>query len=187
MPAPRTRLLAVLAVAAATALVGCAPADASPPPASATPTVEPVFASDEEALAAAIAAYEAYLALSQVIEEEGGHAPDRIRDVVTPTYADELILEFEELASRSISIVGSSRIASAHIAQWSVGAEDVVVDAYMCVDGSDTRILDSAGDDITPASRETRVPLLVHFIGPAVQDRGLLVDSSELWRGDDFC
>ena len=58
-------------------LAGCAPdvpAIQVPP----TPTVTPLFASDEEALAAAEEAYAAYLAMSDEITSDGGERPERI-------------------------------------------------------------------------------------------------------------
>ena len=51
-----------------------------PPP---TPSVEPLFASDEEALAAAEEAYAAYLAMSDEIAGDGGADPERIAPFVT--------------------------------------------------------------------------------------------------------
>ncbi len=68
MRAPTSIALVALAVLL---LSGCLP-----PQTTVTPTPEataaPVFASDEEALAAATAAYAAYLAMSDQIFAEGG-------------------------------------------------------------------------------------------------------------------
>ena len=57
-------------------LSGCLPQQptATPPPEA---TAAPIFASDEEALAAATAAYAAYLAMSDQILKDGGKDPDR--------------------------------------------------------------------------------------------------------------
>ena len=68
---------------AAFMLSGCASTPV-PTPTSATPTVAPVFATEEEALAAATEAYAAYQELIDRIFSEGGKAPSRIAAVVTP-------------------------------------------------------------------------------------------------------
>ena len=71
-----------LALASALVLTGCT----APPPhtvAVSSPTATPVFASDEEALAAAVEAYEKYLAVSDQIAQEGGAGADSFADVVT--------------------------------------------------------------------------------------------------------
>ncbi len=68
------------------ALTGCVDGDRLPtlPP---TPTSTPIFASEEEALAAAEEAYAAYLEMSNLISSEGGVEPERIAPFVT---ADQL-------------------------------------------------------------------------------------------------
>src|SRR5215207_3793459 len=69
-------------------LVGCmgAPSPAPSPEPTETAAV-PIFASDEEALAAAVDAYERYRAISAEISEAGGHDSNRIDPVVSPEYA----------------------------------------------------------------------------------------------------
>ena len=70
----RTARLLPLAVLGAALLAGCLPTDppVTPPP---TSDLEPVFASDEEALAAAEEAYGAYLAAADEILSSGGADP----------------------------------------------------------------------------------------------------------------
>ena len=72
------------------ALVGCAPEDSPVPPP--TPDVKPLFASDEEALAAAEEAYAAYLAMSDEISHDGGVNPERIAPFVT---SERLVTELD--------------------------------------------------------------------------------------------
>ena len=59
------------------ALAACSTGGTPLPPAP-SPSVTPVFASDEEALAAAKDAYTAYLKVSDQILVDGGANPDRI-------------------------------------------------------------------------------------------------------------
>ena len=183
MPAPRTRLLAVLAVVAATALAGCAPADATPP--TPTPTLEPVFASDEEALAAAIAAYEAYAEMSQIIGEDGGDDPERIRPFVGEAFAATAIEEFEQLEANSLRLVGAVHVQGGTLAEWGQAGE-VFVTAYLCTDVSATRVLNASDVDVTPSDRADHLTLVVEFTGTD-DERQLIVESSDLWSGPSTC
>ncbi len=69
----RTTKLAAVVIACAL-ISGCLPTPTNVIP-TAVPTGTPVFASEEEALAAAIEAYEAYLAVSDAILPDGGRGP----------------------------------------------------------------------------------------------------------------
>src|SRR5690606_24012229 len=82
--------LAAATVTVAVLLSGCVQQgpEVTPPP---EPSTTPIFASDEEALAAATEAYEAYLAMSDLIAQEGGVNPERIESVaVRKALADAL-------------------------------------------------------------------------------------------------
>ena len=108
--APR-RIGAALAAIGALALVltGCV---GSPTPTqSPTPTeAAPIFASDEEALAAAIEAYDRYRTTSAEIAGAGGSDPERIDPVVSASYAPSLHDEFAQLADAGLRLIGSSSI-----------------------------------------------------------------------------
>ncbi len=80
---PSRRLGAALAAAGALALVLTGCVGGATPTSSPTPTeAAPIFASDEEALAAAVSAYELYLMASAEDHKDGGRAsPERIEPV----------------------------------------------------------------------------------------------------------
>ncbi|MCU1637074.1 MAG: hypothetical protein JWQ68_2313, partial [Cryobacterium sp.] len=59
-----------------------------------TSSEPPVFATDEDALAAATEAYAAYLSMSDRILMDGGAQPERIREVATKPLADLEIAGF---------------------------------------------------------------------------------------------
>ena len=105
---------AALAVIAVGALVWTLTACSSPAPAaSPTPTLsasaEPIFASDEEALAAAVAAYERYRSVSSEIASDGGAQPERISAVVSEQLADRYMEEFDALREGGLRTEGESR------------------------------------------------------------------------------
>ena len=83
-------LVGAVTIAGMLLLAGCGGGDPIPtlPP---TPSATPIFASEEEALAAAEDAYAAYRGMSDQISAEGGANPERIAPFVTESrLADEL-------------------------------------------------------------------------------------------------
>ena len=176
---------AVAATGLALVLVGCAGAAAPTPTPSSGDTPAPIFASDEEALAAAEEAYEEFERVSQTIASESGSSPERIGTVATSRYTPELIEEFETYAELNIHTVGESVLDSFELVEQSSsdGASAVVI--YVCRDVSHVRIIDDAGNDVTPADRDERAPLIATLVSE--EPNHLLVDQVELWSGKDFC
>ena len=174
-----------LALAAILLLPGCT-GDAPvvlPSPESST---APVFATDEEALAAAEAAYGEYLAASNAITRPDGKDPESIVQYVDAEYAPELVQGFRELRESGRFLVGTPTVDTVELQQY---ADDLSTPAsivvYLCLDVSQTRVIDADGEDVTP-ERPDRVALEVGF---ASEERSttLLLASSESWTGADFC
>jgi hypothetical protein len=136
-PARATRAAAVLI--ALSLLISCAP-DPQPTP---TPTPTPLFASDDEAFAAAEATYRAYNdALNQVDPTD----PDTFEAVYTHTTG-----QFEEVDRKNLSamhteqltIVGSNVVVGFRPLEASPLRDKVA--ARVCIDVSDVGILDTSG------------------------------------------
>jgi hypothetical protein len=194
MPKPRhgrsvTRIGAAVAVAGvmALALSGCVGAPAPTPTPTVSPSAEPIFASDEEALAAAEAAYAAYLRKADEIGSRGGTNPDDIRDVVAPAYASELIASFDRLGERGLHTVGATSFDGARLADYSLDSPSAEVTIYVCLDVSGVRVVGGDGADVTPIDRILRAPLQAHFVSSSDSPMTLLPSGSEAWTGDDFC
>ncbi|GGI45967.1 hypothetical protein BCL57_001472 [Agromyces flavus] len=186
---PRTpRRLAALLLAGATlaSLAACAPAE--PEPTSSLPVEsaadEPIFASDEEALAAAVAAYEAYLDVEQSITGSDQSELDSIREVTTAQYAEELVEQYSSIRESSLRMVGRGKIDAARLAEQRTDGDATHVSIYACSDISGVRIVDSSGSDVTPERKE-RVPVQISFEQQGASP--LLVAGSSTWSGDDFC
>ncbi|HEX6955909.1 MAG TPA: hypothetical protein VF156_13625, partial [Agromyces sp.] len=168
--APARAALASLACALLLGTVACSSPEGDEPPASserpaASASETPIFASDEEALAAAVEAYKAYSDMSALISAEGGVDPDRIRPFVSDAIAPTYIEEFESIAKAKIRSRGEARIYGARLAERS-GNE---ISAYLCRDYSNVRILDAKGTDITSPSRPSVSASLARF-APAEDD-----------------
>jgi hypothetical protein len=178
-----------LATAAALTLTGCVPTPAEPavtPSASASSSA-PVFASDEEALAAATTAYGEYLAISDRILNEGGSESERISEYVSADYLEQAVRGLSDFETRGIRLVGSSSYDTASLQSHVENDGLTTVSIYVCLDVSATRILDPSQADVTPPDRNTRAPLEVEFQIPRATPARLLLAKSALWAGEDFC
>ena len=166
-------------------LVACVPDDAPIRP-DPSPTAQPIFASDEEALAAAEEAYAAYVELSDQILADGGADPERISAYVSESIRQEVLDGFALYSDNSWHTSGQSTFDNVQLQQHvSDGPDTASVVFYVCADVSLVRILDASGADVTPASRPDRVPLEVEIEFTSVENA--LVGKSDLWSGDDFC
>lgn len=172
-------LAAATVMGAATACVGPTPIPTLPP----QPTATPVFASEEEALAAAEASYTAYINASDEIGHEGWQDTSRFASVATGAALDDELSTAAELASNGWRLVGVSDFDTVTLQQYSQVGEEATVVVYLCLDVSGTDVLDPEGNSMVAADRPDRLPLEVEFVGTD----GLLVSRSELWSGETFC
>lgn len=147
IPVPTRRnstpvLIASALVALALGLAGCTAGDSNTEPSdtpSAAPSATPLapgadapgseafelpFASDDAARDAAAAHYEAYLATSAAILQDGGTNPERLQPLVTDDiYANEL-LGFERAQSEGFRLDGAPELLEATLVERVTDAED---------------------------------------------------------------
>lgn len=183
---PRRIVALLLAGAAVAALAACAPAAPAAtdaPPDSPEATRAPIFASDEEALAAAVAAYERHLAVTARILA-GDIDVEQIRDATAPGYGDERVRELKSFIESGLRASGSTTVDTPSLIERNDTGGQAVISIYACQDVSATRLLNSAGQDVTPADRDERVPLVLEFRGSSA---AILVSGNQLWSGDNFC
>lgn len=181
-PALLTGLLVALT------LVACVP-DNEPVRPDPSPTASPIFASDEEALAAAEAAYGAYLAVSDQILAEAGADSDRLLSVATSDLYADAIAGFESFASKEWRSVGTTSFDSAELQNFDPHATpgDPMVVFYVCVDLSGIDVLDSTGTSVVSPNRIDRSPYQVAVTTVDADDAGLIVAGDEPWGGENFC
>lgn len=158
-------------------LTGCAQPDVEP---TTSPSVSdaPLFASEEEALAAATVAYAEYLRVSDAVGAAGGENVADLLPLVTDAYFDEQVSAFRALADGDKRTAGRSAFRDPQLQSF----EGARVAVYFCLDVSAVRVIDSGGVDVTPAGRTNLLSLVVEFDGPK-----LLIASSEAWSGDSVC
>lgn len=190
MPRPRVAL-ASIACAIVLGVTACSPTDADGPEGSAAPpsaaaTDEPIFASDEEALAAAVEAYEAYSDMSEVIAREGGADPTRIEAVVGTEMASEHVREFEALRDAGLRIEGENRSFNARLAEYSEDSGRAMISVYFCRDVSGTRVINEANIDVTP-QRSSISAVAAHFESKTAGSESLILKDVDVWDDESFC
>ncbi|MEO8528327.1 MAG: hypothetical protein ABI435_04555 [Pseudolysinimonas sp.] len=150
-----------------------------------TPSATPIFASEEDALAAAEDAYAAYFDVSTTISHEGGVNPERIAPYVTEGQLQNEIEGFGFFFDRGYHTEGVTSFDSMKIQQVQQSPDPTLVVVYVCLDVSTSSVVDAEGVDVTPAGRAPRVPLEVSF--ETSVDGRLLISESTQWSGTDFC
>jgi hypothetical protein len=183
---------AVLFLAVGT-LSGCmaAPApdtsDTQAPAAETTPAPTekpPVFASNDEALAAATAFYLSYQEIANTISRDGGADPHRIAAFVTEDMLPGEIATFERLTARGVHLVGDIDFDSMSV--QSADLKSGSINLYMCLDVSNGEVVGADGISVAPPDRPLRYPLVVALVQNG-ENSQLLLEKSEVWSGSDFC
>ena len=180
---PRVSVLA-LAALAVVALSGCFAAAPVEPPAP-TASAAPVFASEEEALAAATEAYAAYLAVSDQVGNDGGSGVDRLATLLSAEYFDEQKGSYLELQSDGLRTSGSTTFEPPILQSVERTDREAVISVYVCVDVTNVRVIDQSDIDVTSSERPNRYPLVVEFEGADADELRMI--SSSPWTGESFC
>jgi hypothetical protein len=177
------RTLAVT-VAGILLLAGCGGGDPIPtlPP---TPSSTPIFASEEDALAAAEAAYAAYLEMSNLIGSEGGVDPERIAPLVTAERLEVELRGFETLRQSGLRLVGYTTFDVVDVQRVEQVGDEIEVVFYVCWDASLSRVTNDAGEDVTPPDRVERLVLEVVMVNNGGQP-ALVLSSDDAWP-DSSC
>jgi Na+-transporting methylmalonyl-CoA/oxaloacetate decarboxylase gamma subunit len=184
---PRVSVL-VLAALAVFALSGCFAAAPVEPPAS-SPSAAPVFASEEEALAAATEAYAAYLAVSDAVLGEGGAGPERVDEVARGSARDDALSSFESFAAKKFRSTGNTSFDRLILQGYSPGdtSPSEIVTAYVCVDISAVDVLDDTGASVVAPARPDFQAYEVAFGTKQENAAALIVSRAEAWAGSGVC
>jgi len=173
----RTARLPLPLLLLALALVGCTPSDPMPTPPP-TPSEAPVFASDEEALAAAEEAYGAFLSATDAVIRDGGSQPERVQKYLSPELYERELAGYEQLVQNGWHGVGSTTFKL--VLQYFRGGSVVT---YACDDVSQTDVLDSNGQSVVLEGRSERVAYEVEFDA----DNDLVIVRKDVWSGGGVC
>lgn len=171
-------MLALVLLAAECA--GCSGLKLRPAP----PTqVQPVFASDDEAVAAAVATYERYLVLNAEIDADGGADAERVLEVATKSYGLDLVAEYRSMRRSGANVTGAARLVASRLVE--IDRDRTRLKVAMCVDLNDMQISNAAGEDVTPQRDDERTSFEVEF--RSANSARVLLDGSVLGSGDHLC
>ena len=176
------RLVGAVAVLGMLTLSGCGGSDPLPtlPP---TPSSTPVFASEEEALAAAEEAYSAYQAAVDL-------ALQTLDDSGLSAVAIGRALEAAQASVANVKAeggrqVGDTKLISVFPTDLSglvTGSGDEVGQIYGCLDLTEVGILNSDGSVSQSGIAGFPTIVTVQF-----SDGQLLVEEEDVWDGENFC
>jgi hypothetical protein len=173
------RFPALIAVPAiALALAGCSAQEPATQPITST-EVKPLFSSDEEALAAAEAAYANYLQVSDQIARDGGANPERLKGLVSSKMYESEISTLESFSQNEIVMTGQTIVDSVHLQV----VKPTTVSIYLCLDTSSAELSNPKGT--IEKTSPSRWPLLVQLGDDG--SGNLVLEESQTWSGTNFC
>ncbi|MCX7521974.1 hypothetical protein OSC27_06735 [Microbacterium sp. STN6] len=189
LPAAPARIAAVALLSiTAFLLSGCASAPSPVKTHSSKPAATPVFATNDEALAAATKAYAEYQSIGQKIAQNGGEGATQIVSVVTPTKAKAELQEFKELRERGYRQVGESRYTKIQLQEDQITDVGGALSIYVCVDSSATDFVDAAGTSVLPSDRSPLATVVAQFKSASAEHpKQLVVSRIEPWSGKSIC
>jgi len=176
--------LAVVLGVVALALAGCTPGP-GPLPIPPSPTATPVFASDEEALEAAVGLFGEYLAFADTTSPQEQLEGGRLEGFLASEALDESRESLQEWVDNGWSSSGHSSIDSPQLQSYRESQGVAAVTFYLCEDLSAVDVVDGTGVSVVTPGRRDRLPLEVEVSGQSSQN--LRITRSDLWAGDDFC
>ena len=164
----------------AVALVACSTQATPKPESTQAASEKPLFATDEEALAAAQAAYANYLEVSDQIARDGGANPERLKGLISNELYYSQLETYSTAASNGLKAVGNSTFNRFELQKRNSNT----LTNYVCLDVSNIRVVDGTNSDRTPEDRPNILPLELTWS----EESGVLVlQTSDVWSGTNFC
>ncbi|TFD52221.1 hypothetical protein E3T55_06315 [Cryobacterium frigoriphilum] len=148
-----------------------------------------MFASNEEALAAATEAYAAYEEIFTIVAAEGGINPERMKPVTSGIYEKGLLQEMEDIRAKGLRAIGEATfdgVRLQRVDEMAPGGVGVVV-VYLCSDVSQVDVLDANSVSQVAPARNPRTALEVGFNWEPGADGVITVGSRTVWNGGGVC
>ena len=177
------RPLALVVPVLVLALVGCSSPTVIPP--AAPPSDEaPLFATDEEALAAATAAYEEFLAaLDSKLQDPPAEDID-LGDFASSQALDEATESVDRFVTQGLRITDARAVIATELQMFSELSAGVEVVIYACESVEGVDLLNTDGESLVEEGRPdlSGWEAAVIFNGESVS-----VDSRNQWAGEGVC
>ena len=176
-------------------LSGCmatpAPANTSSPTAVVTPAptkAAPIFASNDEALAAATATYSAYLSAGDAAGKIGSDSWNEYLSFTTGAEHDGVVSSRKKTEEGGRSFTGTTSFDSMTVQMSSALPDETwEIRTYVCLDISESTMVDATGQSVSSPDRQVRWPMVIAFITPTSNSSQLLISESRAWSGSNFC
>ena len=180
MRATRQKIATAGLALAALMMSGC-----SAPAAPFEPEALPVFASDEEAFAAAEATYRAYVDASNEVNLADSESFEAVFALTNGALnaADRKTLS--AMHARGFELTGETRIRSVHAGAISGARDNVRLE--VCLDVSELRLLDVNGESAVDPSRRPQQALTVSFVPSSIDPTQLVASLLEPSQGTQEC
>ncbi|WP_167131975.1 hypothetical protein [Paramicrobacterium chengjingii] len=169
--------------ALAMGVTACVPSEPKPTP---TPTKTAIFASEDEALQAAVDVFQQFSSISDLVATEGDAEETQYLDVMTDAYYEEFISD-TSLEERGWHAEGSSTFDGSELVELDQDSDSAEVRIAVCRDFTNQKVYNEAGTDITDEERiSSLIPLEITFTWTS-EESGLLMADLTSWDGSDVC
>lgn len=171
----------------ALAVSGCAP-EAERDEATVVPVMSPttsngVFISNDEAVAAASAAYERFNVVEIEVGQAGGVGRERFAEVAADPFLTELNNGYAQLETDQQRVEGASTFDAARIQERWMEADGEHISIFACVDSSNIRLFDAAGVDISTGDQRKRMTMQIKVVAKSRDE--VRVTGNEIWSTED--
>lgn len=166
-------------------LTACAPAPATETPSSTSPSAtaeEPVFASEEEALAAADAVIQEYWEVTDVVYQAGGQGVELLAPLVTDARMESEEVGVEIFQRGEFRQIGDHTAGGTKLQRMYESDGSTYVVVTTCVDYSNVQATNPAGEWAVRKSQADRFIHQVTLVAAGTAEwPGLRLEDSEPW------
>ncbi|MBA4246929.1 MAG: hypothetical protein C0444_01350 [Microbacterium sp.] len=181
---PRRHALAVVPlIVLVAALVGCSGETRIPPPEPSS-AVEPLFSSDEEALEAATAAYEEYLAVVDALLQDPTADDSSLMTVALSNALIEASDSIATFVDRGLRFVGQRELVKVELKEVDVFHSNTQIHLYVCESVAGVDVL---GPDGASVVEPTRPELTAFEVQVMASEEALRVVERVVWVDQQYC
>ena len=167
-------------------LAGCGEPTPTPTPTDAAS--EPVFASEEEALAAAEELFAKYVAASDLMGTSGGNDLSGFEGILTENQLADETDQANDLLAAGKRLVGSNAFFEFRLQQLDQSdPPHVYLQAYLCADLSNVKYVDAQGVETSPSPDAVHLPIEAIFVDAPDEPTRLLIEDVRSWTGENYC
>ncbi len=149
---------------------------------------EPVFASEEEALAAAEEVFAKYLEASTQMAASGGVDMTPFDGLLTERQLADETETAASLVERGWHLEGDLDYYGFAPQQIDLAnPRSAYIQAYVCLDLQGVAYFNEAGEDQSAVDHAPSSPLEVVFVSAPNDSTTLLIDLADTWTGSNFC